>query len=433
MQQLKGLGTSTSKSSRHLAVKVQNVVLQPRASTVPPSTSSSSIVNSWTEWQPLKEIIVGRCEMSCMMKTEPAFKAKLKEGHALSSSFGRRAAEAIEDGERELAEFINVLEGKFGVVCRRPEVIDWNMPIKTPDFEVPNGNTSSMPRDVLLTVGNEIVEATMSLRGRFFEYRCYRSLLNEYFERDPDFKWTSAPKPSMNDSMYRSDYLTSSMDRTELVSKRIYCTNETEPIWDAADIMRFGKDMFVLNSFTTNRKGYEWLKRHFNQRGLRVHFVDFPDDLAPMHIDTNFVPLNGNTIMLNPKRPPRPWLMRLLQENGWKTIVGTSNGLPVHPLSHCSEWLSCNVLSIDEKHVAVEAQETKMHELLSKNGFEPVLVPLRSIAQFGGAFHCCTADVRREGDLKSYFPHIDELEAAGKEYQFAPYGAEEPEAYKTTK
>ena len=85
------------------------------------------------------------------------------------------------------------------------------------------------------------------------------------------------------------------------------------------------------------------------QRGLRVHFIDFPDDLAPMHIDTNFVPLNDNTVMLNPKRPPRPWVLRLLRENGWKTIIGTSNGIPTHPLSHCSEWLSCNVLSIDEK------------------------------------------------------------------------------------
>ena len=79
----------------------------------------------------------------------------------------------------------------------------------------------------------------------------------------------------------------------------------------------------------------------------------------------------------------------------------------------------------------MEAQETKMHELLDRNGFTPVLVPLRSIAQFGGAFHCCTGDVRREGDMKSYFPHIDELEAAGKQCQFAPYGADEPEAYKT--
>ena len=82
-----------------------------------------------------------------------------------------------------------------------------------------------------------------------------------------------------------------------------------------------------------------------------------------MHIDTNFVPLNDNTLMLNPKRPPRPWVLRLLRENGWKTIIGTSNGIPTHPLSHCSEWLSCNVLSIDEKvsTAAVEERKCRRH------------------------------------------------------------------------
>ena len=51
---------------------------------------------------------------------EPAFKAKLKAGHALSNAFGKRADEAIDEGERELAEFVNILQGRFGVTCRRP-------------------------------------------------------------------------------------------------------------------------------------------------------------------------------------------------------------------------------------------------------------------------------------------------------------------------
>lgn len=429
---------SSLRPRRALAVRTLATIAPPApaaASQPAARANARGIVSSWTEWQPLKEVIVGRCELSCMMNNEPAFKAKLKQGHALAKSAGtRRSADAIEEGETELAHFCDVLQ-RHGVTVRRPELVDWSQPCKTPDFEITNGNTGSMPRDVLLTVGNEIVEATMSIRGRFFEYRAYRQLLNEYFERDPDFRWTAAPKPTMSDALYRNDYMAYGDDsraRAELINNRVYVTTEVEPIFDAADVMRFGKDLFVLNSFTTNRKGYEWMRRHFNQRGIRVHFLDFPDDLAPMHIDTNFVPLNSNTIMLNPKRPPRPWVMRLLQENGWKVITGASNGLPLHPLSHCSEWLSCNVLSIDEKRVAVEAQETRMHDLLAKHGFEPVPVPLRSIAQFGGAFHCCTADVRREGELNSYFPHIDELERAGKECQFAPLGADEPEAYRTS-
>lgn len=401
-----------------------------------PAPSGGPVVSSWTEWQPLREVIVGRTEKSCIPGREHAFVAKLKSADhaALTQSAGLRSDAAIAKGDEELSGLCNVLE-RFGVTVRRPEIIDWSKPYSTPDFEVPCGNTGSMPRDVLLTVGQEILEAPMSWRSRFFEYRAYRELLNEYFERDPDFEWIAGPKPTMTDHLYHHDYPhealghKADMLRGELVENRIYVHTEAEPVFDAADVMRCGRDLFVCNSFTTNRKGYDWLRRHFNKKGIRVHMMDFPLDTAPMHIDVLFVPLSKDTVLLNPARPPRPWVKRLLLENGWKVITGVSNGHPLPALSQCSEWLCLNVLSIDEKHVLVEEQETLLQELLSRHGFVPIPVPLRSIAEFGGAFHCCTADVRREGELESYFPHLDELQAKGLDCQFAPFLNEAPSVY----
>ena len=135
----------------------------------------------------------------------------------------------------------------------------------------------------------------MSWRSRFFEYRAYRELLNEYYERDQNFLWTAAPKPTMSDSNYHLNFpheaLGAGADsvRKELAAQRIFVHTESEPFFDAADVMRMGRDLFVCNSFTTNRKGYDWLRRHFNARGIRVHFLDFPDDTAPLHLDVNFV------------------------------------------------------------------------------------------------------------------------------------------------
>lgn len=57
-----------------------------------------------------------------------------------------------------------------------------------------------MPRDILLVVGNEIIEAPMAWRSRFFEYRAYRPLIKEYFKKGA--KWTTAPKPTMSDELY---------------------------------------------------------------------------------------------------------------------------------------------------------------------------------------------------------------------------------------
>lgn len=271
----------------------------------------------------------------------------------------------------------------------------------------------------------------MSWRSRFFEYRAYRALLNEYFERDPNFIWTAAPKPTMNGSLYHSNFPDyAEKIREEFLEKRIYCHTETEPIFDAADIVRLGRDLFVRNCFTANRKGYDWLRRHFNKRGLRVHLIDLPKDLSPVHLDADFVPLSSTMLMINPVRPPRDWVIRMFEMNGWKVIYGTSNGLQPPPMSQCSPWLSLNVLSLDDKRMIVEAQETNLMELLSKHGFEPIPVPFRSMNEFGGGLHCSTTDVRREGPLKSYFPHIDELEAKGLECQFAPFGGDSPEPYK---
>lgn len=59
---------------------------------------------------------------------------------------------------------------------------------------------AAMPRDILLVVGNEIIEAPMAWRARFFEYRAYRRIIKDYFNNGA--KWTTAPKPTMADELY---------------------------------------------------------------------------------------------------------------------------------------------------------------------------------------------------------------------------------------
>ena len=62
------------------------------------------------------------------------------------------------------------------------------------------GMYSAMPRDILMCVGDEIIEAPMAQPHRFFEYRAFRSLCREYFRKGA--KWTTAPKPLMNQQLY---------------------------------------------------------------------------------------------------------------------------------------------------------------------------------------------------------------------------------------
>ena len=59
------------------------------------------------------------------------------------------------------------------------------------------------PRDVILTVGNEMLEAPMSYRCRWFEYLAYRPLLEKYYDDDPNMRWESAPKPRLTAESYK--------------------------------------------------------------------------------------------------------------------------------------------------------------------------------------------------------------------------------------
>jgi len=125
--------------------------------------------------------------------------------------------------------------------------------------EVARQNTSACPRDLLLVLGNEVIEATMSWRSRFFEYRPYRGILNDYYKRDPKMLWTCAPKPLMRDELYRADYPQDYGPANKaLVKDHVYLTSEAEPVFDAADIMRFGKDVFVHMGFTTNNRSHTY-------------------------------------------------------------------------------------------------------------------------------------------------------------------------------
>jgi glycine amidinotransferase len=124
------------------------------------------------------------------------------------------------------------------------------------------------PRDVLVTVGTEILESTMSYRSRWFEYLCYRPLIESYFHADPMMRWEAAPKPRLTDVSFTPGFWDefeslSHDEQIERVRANDLGLTEAEPLFDAADIGRFGKDLFVQLSLVTNRGGYRWVRQHF--------------------------------------------------------------------------------------------------------------------------------------------------------------------------
>ena len=364
-----------------------------------------TVVKSWNEWDPLKHVIVGVADNGCIPPSEPSFEPNVPEDSEMKGKWGPRSQESVEKANIQLDNYAKILEER-GIRVDRPTPMEFNQEIGTPDWKYGSMIGCMPPRDVLLTIGKEIIEATMSNRSRWFEYLCCRPLVMSYFEDDPEMRGEAAPKPRLTDASFRPGYFDNSItmeERYKMVAEKKFVTNEVEPLFDAADVLRMGKDLFVQHGFTTNLKGMNWLQRHFPDH--RVHAVNFPGDAHPIHIDATFAPLRPGLMINNPKRPLPEEQRKIFEKNGWEIIEAAQ---PAHkkspPLCYASVWLSMNFLALDPKTVCVEASEVHQMEQIDKLGFEVIPVPFRDAYPFGGGLHCATADVYREGECEDYFP-----------------------------
>ena len=58
---------------------------------------------------------------------------------------------------------------------------------------------------------------------------------------------------------------------------------------------------------------------------------------------------------------------------------------------------------LDERRVIVERLQESLIKKLKDWGFTPIPCSFANYAPFGGSFHCATLDVRRRGEIQSYF------------------------------
>ncbi len=351
---------------------------------------------SCNEWDPLEEVIVGSVEGAVVPIWNPALESTTPN-HAkwFFEKYGGQLFpdEMIEKASIELDNLAKVLED-LGIIVKRPSKVDYTKTTITPWWES-QGLYSAMPRDVMIVIGDTIIEAPMAWRSRYFEIYAYRDLITDYFKEGA--KWHAAPKGSMDNDFYNKDY---NPEKATVDGKRQFVVSENEVAFDAADFVRFGKDIFVQKSNVTNSLGIEWVRRHIGSE-YTVHEVEFGDE-HPMHIDTTIVPLSPGKLLINPSWVKKEHLPPIF--DSWEIIEAPE---PVKPydsaLYFSSDWLTMNFLSIDEKRILVEENEVPLIELLTKHGFEAIPIPFRNFYPFGGSIHCATADIRRRGELKSYF------------------------------
>ncbi|MCH5377226.1 MAG: inosamine-phosphate amidinotransferase 1 [Planctomycetes bacterium] len=349
---------------------------------------AASRVWSCNEWDPLEEVIVGNPFNARFPFPDPSTQlAEYPERPLDEIPRGPFAQKIIEETEEDLAEFIKALEQR-NVVVRRPETWPHNEKFSTIFWET-KGYYNYCPRDIMLVIGDQIIETPCVIRGRSQETFSYRDLLMAYFRGGA--KWYSAPKPMLRDSLFDAD------------PQRPTPRND-EPAFDAANVLRFGRDLVYLVSATGNELGGHWLQSILGDE-FRVHFLK--DVYYGSHIDSTFVALRPGLLLANPERVNEDTLPPILKQ--WKVIYSppmeNTGRYDDDYLAKCigSDWIDMNAFSIDPDTVVVDSDQTALIRMLEKEGLDVVPIKLRHSKMMGGGFHCVTLDVRRSGTMDRYF------------------------------
>jgi glycine amidinotransferase len=372
---------------------LQNCVtdLEPNPQPAPPCP-----VQSYNEWDPLEEVIVGRLDGATIPTNHVVFTQSLpRPARWLYRPLaGQRYPRAlVEPAQEELEGFVELLRQE-GVVVQRPDAVDFSREFSSGRWRS-KGFCVASPRDGVLVVGNRLIETPMGWRARYFEMTAYRGLFRRYWEQGAE--WIAAPRPNLDDSLYDEGYTPPGDDE-----EMRYIINESEIVFDAADFVRCGRDLFVVRSNVTNRAGIEWLRRFLGPE-FTVHEIE-SRCRQPMHIDTTFMPLAPGKVLINPEFVDVDRLPRVLKK--WDILVPPDpDPVPVglrFYLSMVSRWIGLNVLMLDTKRVIVERTQVSLIAALRRWGFQPIPCPMLNYKMFGGGFHCATLDVRRRGGLESY-------------------------------
>jgi N-dimethylarginine dimethylaminohydrolase len=351
--------------------------------------TAKSAVWSCNEWDQLEEVIIGNPQNARFPTPDVSTQvAEFPDRSLAEIPRGRFPQWVIEETEEDLNQFAETLED-LGVKVRRPQTWPHHATFSTIHWQS-RGYYNYCPRDVMMVVGDQIIETPNVIRSRSQETYSYRALLMEYMASGA--RWFSAPRPMLLDSLFEGIDMDKPTPRND------------EPAFDAANVLRFGEDLIYLVSATANETGGHWLQSILGDR-YRVHFLK--GVYYGSHIDSTLVALRPGLVLANPSRLSDATLPAILKQ--WKVIYSppmeNMNRYDADYLSKCigSDWIDMNAFSISPSLVVVDRNQRTLIHVLEKEGLDVIPLTLRHSKLLGGGPHCVTLDIRRKGTLERYF------------------------------
>lgn len=357
------------------------------------------MINCYTEWDPLKEIVVGT--IGGWTDIHPDFSFRLYYQDNLKNVFLENSIKLqkhlIQQRQVDLDDMAKTLEG-LGIKVFRPRPLEKLYPFQTPEFEE-FPSPCHNPRDQFLILGDEIIETSCQWRKRYFENHLLKDVLMDQFRQGAG--WVQSPIPVMGRQSFDLLHIKTHGEVPEGWQEE---EEKLEIMFDGAQCLKFGKDV-LMNVRTKNHwLGYEWLKRHVGDR-FRIHPVELTDN----HIDGMLMPLAPGKLLINSGSMKEK--LSLLPDflKKWDVIIpheASHEGQEKGDVALASQHININVLPIDGKRVLIfddkDGKSNELFDQLDSLGFEPIPVRMRHCRLFDGGVHCASLCLNREGNLEDY-------------------------------
>jgi hypothetical protein len=334
------------------------------------------MINSYSEFQPLKEVVVGQ--------GYPADYFDCVEDSQVRNTLQQIFTE-IEEDFQYLAKTIE----SFGVKVHRS-----NLPSKkyfqANQFLMP----PICPRDRQTVFGDKLVRVAAS--------ETFQPLIDHYWSQYPDH----VVVPKGIDAQIMNDANASCVYR---MGKDIW--------FDESAWLRSDQSQWLINNILTDT-GYRFHQMYTNGHSDSVFSV-----LKPGVILTSFHDAGVQYAKDFPgwklHRVDNPSIQRFTEfrnqlhpgQRWW--VPGTDNldSFKNYVDQYLNHWVGeihetvfdVNCLSIDTKHAIFACYNREVFDYCESNGITPILCELRHRFFFDGGTHCCTLDIEREGGMEDYF------------------------------
>ena len=371
-------------------------------------------LNSHNEWDKLREVVVGTVEgwryVPCSAR-EPVSDAVMERVAKLArEAFPQWMEDEVNEDLQELCDVLK----RCDVKVLRPNSANVGKPYATPDWTA-TGDMAYNMRDLHLVVGDTVLESPSQERHRLFESTALYDIWYRYFEEG--FRWINAPKPRLV-----GDYMIS----YEEDGHRHQKLTESEIVFEAANVVRMGKDLLYLVSRSGNHLGAKWIQSVVGD-DYQVHTTS--DIYRASHIDSTVMCLRPGLVLLNASRVnekncppifdtwdkiyfseivPTPAKTMEFHEQTRKRVHRELAQIGIDTdLDHvASDWIGMNFLSVDPEALIIDERQSALIKTLERHKLRPIPISFRHSHLLKGGIHCCTLDTVRESKLESYFGDV---------------------------